>query len=189
MVLLVFVGLIKLYGSSQYAKGNSPKPCTEAFLAQQYDKAIEICSKLSEKGIEGASLMLGKIYADGIATAKNFEKAKSLYLKEAISGNAEISNLAKTSLGDLYKDKEFSESDMEQAFKWYKSAADSGHSQAQLSLGAMLLLGQGTDQNVELARAYLIKASKNGEEKADEILLALDKETEKTNQPTDDVKE
>ncbi len=175
MVLFVISALLRFYNNYLDNQKNNTKPCLEVFSAQKYTEAIDICTSLSNKGNIGASLVLGKIYADGSGTPKDFVKASSLYHKASQSDNTEVSNTAKTSLADLYKDKDFTQFDLEKSFLWYKSAADNGHGRAQLMLGSMLAIGHGTKQNLELAKFYFQKASMNGQDKANEILSLIEK--------------
>lgn len=72
------------------------------------------------------------------------ENGHQVLLKEAYGGNAK----AQHELGAYY---ECYENDFEEAFKWYKKAADQGLAGAQYSVGSAYDLGQGVEQNSEKA--------------------------------------
>ena len=52
------------------------------------------------------------------------------------------------------------------AFQWYQKSAQRGLADAEYALGVLYYKGQGTTQNKVLARQWLKKAAKNGNEQA-----------------------
>ena len=66
------------------------------------------------------------------------------------------------------------EENPEEAFKWLKKAADSNEVRSQLAVGMCYKEGGlGVKQNKILAKEYLEKAAKNGNERAKEELKNL----------------
>jgi len=62
--------------------------------------------------------------------------------------------------------------DFSESLRWYRSAAEQGHSVAQNNLGSMLLNGMGTDKNPKEAVSWYRKAAEQGEAAA-QFNLAL----------------
>ncbi len=83
------------------------------------------------------------------------ENGHQVLLKEAYGGNAK----AQHELGAYY---EYYENDFEEAFNWYKKAADQGLAGAQYSVGSAYDLGQGVEQNSEKAiKWYQLSVEQN----------------------------
>ncbi|MEB3768215.1 tetratricopeptide repeat protein [Acinetobacter sp. MD2] len=64
--------------------------------------------------------------------------------------------------------------DVNQAFAWYKKAADQGVAAAQLNVGRMLVDGIGTAKSESQARTYLEKAASHGDNRASFNLALMD---------------
>ena len=69
---------------------------------------------------------------------------------------------AQFSLGVLYYQGNGVMSDLTQAQKWIRKAAEQNHNQAQYNLGIMLANGQGSSANLVEAYAWLKISSENG---------------------------
>lgn len=104
---------------------------------------------------------------------KNEEKAVSLWLHAASTGNAD----AQAALGLAYEKGTGTEKDLAEAAKWYLFAAENGHPVAQFNIGAMLAAGNGTELNRVHAYKWfnLSAASSKGDvkEKAEHFLSVL----------------
>jgi len=59
------------------------------------------------------------------------------------------------------------------AVRWYAAAAQRGHAEAQYNLGFMILLGEGTSPNAEIALRWLEQAAQSGSEDAAKLLCDL----------------
>lgn len=66
--------------------------------------------------------------------------------------------------------------DEQQAFSWYKAAADQGLSAAQLNVGRMLADGMGTKKDEALARKYFEKAASRGDNRASFNLAMMEEQ-------------
>lgn len=66
--------------------------------------------------------------------------------------------------------------DNQQAFTWYKAAADQGLSAAQLNVGRMLADGIGTKRDESLARKYFEKAASHGDNRASFNLAMMEEQ-------------
>lgn len=66
--------------------------------------------------------------------------------------------------------------DQQQAFTWYKAAADQGLTAAQLNVGRMLADGTGTKKDEVLARKYFEKAASHGDNRASFNLAMMEEQ-------------
>ncbi|AOA59411.1 tetratricopeptide repeat protein [Acinetobacter larvae] len=66
--------------------------------------------------------------------------------------------------------------DVQQAFTWYKAAADQGISSAQLNVGRMYADGIGIGKNETLARQYFEKAASHGDNRASFNLAVMEEQ-------------
>ena len=64
----------------------------------------------------------------------------------------------------------------EEAVKWFRKAAEQGHTKAQYLLGQSFVLGMGCKKNKEEAEKWLRKAAEKGHIKAQEYLNSLSME-------------
>lgn len=56
--------------------------------------------------------------------------------------------------------------DYKKAFDWYSRAAQAGNVDAQFTLGIMYYLGEGTSEDIEMAKIWLKKAADHGHKDA-----------------------
>ena len=63
--------------------------------------------------------------------------------------------------------------DEAEAVKWYTKAAEAGHALSQYDLGYMLLLGEGTERDIQKGLWWLEEAAKNGEAYAARVLTDI----------------
>ena len=75
-------------------------------------------------------------------------------------------------LGDLYRDGRGVEASHTEAVKWYRLAADQGHTAAQVSLGLMHEKGKGVEQSESEALKWYQLAAELGDEFAQTRLAA-----------------
>ncbi|HSR63009.1 MAG TPA: hypothetical protein VLN56_06355, partial [Gammaproteobacteria bacterium] len=76
-------------------------------------------------------------------------------------------------LATMYYQGDGVERDLEQAFIWYRRAAQQGNSDAQFNLGNMYLLGEGTSQSDSKAKDWFEQAAAQGHGAAEENLANL----------------
>ena len=63
--------------------------------------------------------------------------------------------------------------DETEAIKWYTRAADAGHPLSQYDLGFMLILGEGTDKDIEKGLYWMERAANSGEACAVRLLADI----------------
>lgn len=66
-----------------------------------------------------------------------------------------------------------SPSNPEQAFLWWRDAAERGHIQAMIALGISLTIGYGTPKDRDLARFWLKRAGREGDNKTRYMLAQV----------------
>lgn len=76
-------------------------------------------------------------------------------------------------IGVMYEKGQGVGTDLPEAAKWYKSAADKGNSSAQYRLGRLYERGQGVDESREEAVKWYKKASRLGQTDAKQALKRL----------------
>jgi len=79
-------------------------------------------------------------------------------LSHAVEGNAD----SQYELATMYYKGDGVERDLEQAFIWYRRAAQQGNADAQFNLANMYLLGEGTSENDSKAKDWFEKAAAQG---------------------------
>ncbi len=79
-------------------------------------------------------------------------------------------------LGTRYQQGREVQKDEQQAFSWYKAAADQGLTAAQLNVGRMLADGIGTKKDEALARKYFEKAASRGDNRASFNLAMMEEQ-------------
>ncbi|TXH02302.1 MAG: sel1 repeat family protein [Candidatus Moraniibacteriota bacterium] len=84
----------------------------------------------------------------------------------ADNGSADISFL----MGDAHSKGHFPRRDPEQAFLWWRDAAERGHAQAMIALGVCLIVGYGTGKDRDQASYWLKRAGREGDKKARSML-------------------
>ena len=139
-------------------------------VEKNYKEAFKWYNKAAEKGDRAAEFYLGLMYKRGQGTDKNNKEAFKWFKKAADQGHL----AAQFNLGMMYGLGEGVEENPEEAFKWLKKAADSNEVRSQLAVGMCYKEGGlGVKQNKILAKEYLEKAAKNGNERAKEELKNL----------------
>ncbi|MCM1220139.1 MAG: relaxase MobL [Lachnospiraceae bacterium] len=136
------------------------------------DKALDYLKQAEEQDNSYLKYNLGRIYLDN-EEIMDIDKAIS-YLSDAAEDN---NPFAAYTLANLYSKNDFIVSDKEVAEQWYKMAFE-GFSALEsdqntkvsdsvlYNLGIMHFNGLGTEQNIEKAIDYLVKAAQDGHEYA-----------------------
>lgn len=119
-----------------------------------------------------------QVYADYVAPTPSVASQAAQYsvmdinslIKAAKAGHA----AAQFYLATKYQHGKDVQQDDQQAFAWYKAAADQGLSSAQLNVGRMLADGIGTKKDEALARQYLEKSASRGDNRASFNLAVME---------------
>jgi len=133
-----------------------------AYEKGEYQKALELYTSAAEQGVVDAQLLLGFLYFNGEAVAKNYPTAYKWFKKAADQGDAR----SQSQLGMMYDTGEGVPQDFKTAAFWYDKAARQNFGQAQDALGLMYALGQGVPKNLVLAHVWLNLAAAQGVENA-----------------------
>lgn len=125
-----------------------------AYRLGNYNKAIEPLMNQSGKNAV-ADYYLGRIYLYGYGQLKNSLLAIRYFTQSAQKGYLPaIQLMAKYTL--------LHDKDPQQAFTWFKKAADAGDVDAQMFTAAAYMYGVGVKKNMDAATRYYINAAKNG---------------------------
>lgn len=124
-------------------------------VQQGNDKlALDLYSRLAEKGDFAAAYRLGDMYQYGVGVNADASKAVKWLTKAAAAGNVNASR----QLGLLYLDGEITVQDFAKARKWLRRAADAGDVAALRSLGDMNQHGLGKPADPVKAYGYYAAA-------------------------------
>jgi uncharacterized protein (TIGR02145 family) len=121
------------------------------------ENGVQYSEKLEEEAKSGdpqALFELALCYSMGKGVDKNVQKTRELTRKSAEKG---FSN-AQVLMGHLAKDNK----DYQEAFRWYKKAAEQGDANGQYELAYCYLNGKGIKQNDKKFLEWLNKSAKNG---------------------------
>jgi len=87
---------------------------------------------------------------------------KDLYQRQNLLGDNGSADLS-FFMGDAHSRGRGLPRDPEQAFLWWRDAAERGHVQAMITLGTSLIIGHGTPKSREQARYWLKRAGRQGD--------------------------
>ncbi len=123
---------------------------------QDYTTAIQWLTKSADAGHVPAQRTLGLLHLHGRGVTKNLTYAVQRFGQAALTGDTD----SQYWLGEIYE-----KSDDVESLRWYRMAADKGHSPSQLALGRMFAGGQGASQNyIEAAKWLELAAGQSGTE-------------------------
>jgi len=142
----------------------------EALASGDHTAAFEHWKPLAEEGDARAQAQLGRLYAEGLGTAKDAGKALTWYRKAAERGEA----VAEDGLGVLYMTGDGVAEDPEQAMQWFRRAAAQGLSRAELHIGAAFERGQGVARNPVEAAKWYRRAAEQGLKEAKDSLARVE---------------
>ena len=126
-------------------------------VKKNIQQAIYWFKALDEQGNVDAQYKLSKIFAEEFVDDNDANKKSEEWFNKAVRNRHPV---ALHDLGKQYEMGINRECDLAEAFKWYKSAADSGLAKAQYKVGLMLAEGTGVEVDKEAAAKYLRAASK-----------------------------
>lgn len=138
--------------SADYTEG------ANAYLAHDFERAMERLKPLAEIGNARAQAYLGAMYRDGSGTRRDVVEAARWFRLSAEQGDAygqeQLAYLQETGPGHFRDEK--------QAADWYAKAAEQGQTYSQARLAAMYRDGRGVPQDFALAFDLFSRAAGQG---------------------------
>lgn len=98
-----------------------------------------------------------------------YRKRRGVFHRQNIFGDNASADLS-FYMGDAHAKGRVSPSDPKQAHRWWREAAERGHVQAMIALGASLIIGYGAPKDIDQARYWLKRAGREGDKKARHML-------------------
>ncbi len=139
-----------------------------------YKEAFKWYTLSAEQGNENAQIDLGRFYFNGYGTAKNYEKAVSLWL--SASQKAELPEKVQNTLGWCYEHGEGVKKNIEKAVFYYARAAEKNIAYAQCALARCYYYGTGLCfsklQCVNAANQWAELALKQGYKEAEQYITS-----------------
>ncbi|MCS3902970.1 TPR repeat protein [Methylohalomonas lacus] len=127
----------------------------QAYLAKEYDKALNILEPLATEGDSDAQVLLGLMYDYGHGVEADPQTAIDWYTRAARQGLPVVQH----DLGVKYFQGKGIERDYDQARLWWQMAANAGLADSQFNLGLMYYRGLGVAQDRERARDLFEQAA------------------------------
>lgn len=127
------------------------------------------------EGFDSASLgfhAYGKNFPALLALVRHQRNRRSLFQRKNILGDNGSADLS-FFMGESSSMGRGSPSNPEQAFLWWRDAAERGHIQAMIALGISLTIGYGTPKDRDLARFWLKRAGREGDNKTRYMLAQV----------------
>ncbi len=134
----------------------------DAYLREDYDRALEEWRPLAKRGNVDAQNMLGYMYRYGQGVSQDFEQALHWYRLAAAQGHARAQN----NLGAMYRQGLGVDQDYVEALKWFRRAAEQGNGGAQNHLGLMYFEGEGIAKDEIQAFKWAYLSAEQGVEPA-----------------------
>ncbi len=143
----------------------------DAYLREDYDRALEEWRPLAKRGNVEAQNMLGYMYRYGQGVVQDFEQARHWYRLAADQGHARAQN----NLGAMYRQGLGVTQDYVEALQWFRRAAEQGNGGAQNHLGLMYFEGEGIAKDEIQAYKWAYLSAEQGVEPAVLALQFLEK--------------
>jgi len=134
----------------------------DAYLREDYDRALQEWHPLAKQGNVEAQNMLGYMYRYGQGVPQDFERARHWYRLAADQGHARAQN----NLGAMYRQGLGVSQDYAEALRWFRRAAEQGNGGAQNHLGLMYFEGEGIAKNEIEAYKWAYLSAQQGVEPA-----------------------
>ncbi|WP_306569624.1 MobP3 family relaxase, partial [Faecalispora jeddahensis] len=150
-----------------------PDASTELKIAQMYlygkgselniEEAVKWFQQSSEKNEPRAMYQMALLYRDGIGIEANEIYAEDLFCK-ALAGFLQLEEETPSAqieykIAGMYARGDGTVQDSEQAFQWYLTAAENGHSHGVYCVAKAYEAGNGTEQNMDSAIGWYKKAA------------------------------
>lgn len=126
-----------------------------AFKQKKYKTAYVEWLPLAEKGDAQSQYSIGFMHNEGLGVEKNVQKALDWYVKSANQGFVD----AQYSAGRIYL---FSLQQYEDAFKYFKLAAENNEHRAQFFLGMMYYRGDGISKDLKKSAHWYLQSAQRG---------------------------
>ena len=123
------------------------------------EDAFKWFSLAAAQGHDGAQRYVGDMYFAGTGATQSFSKAARWYEKAACCGNSKAAFKLATMCEDGLAP---NHSSLQDAYKWYRTAAQAGYPPAQHSLGRFLETGKGVERNEKEALKWYQSAADQG---------------------------
>ena len=177
MIRFAFIFLMSLALSSQavasvewnHSGGDSVQKGRLAYEKGDYGTALQIFTRLGQKGDSDAQFNLAKMYREGKGVSKDYRAAVKWFNLSAERGNA----LAQYHLGVAYSFGLGVVPDYEIALKWYLKSAEQGNAFAQHHLSLLYYFGNGVPEDKKYAYMWANLASLSGIEMAEQLRQVL----------------
>ena len=98
-----------------------------------------------------------------------YRKRRGVFHRQNLFGDNASADLS-CYMGDAHTKGRVSSSDPKQAHRWWREAAERGHIQAMIALGASLIIGYGAPKDRDQARYWLKRAGREGDKRARHML-------------------
>jgi TPR repeat protein len=134
----------------------------DAYLREDYERALEEWQPLAKGGNAEAQNMLGYMYRYGQGVPQDFEQARQWYRLAADQGHARAQN----NLGAMYRQGLGVPQDYKEALRWFRRSAEQGNGGAQNHLGLMYFEGEGIDKDEVEAYKWAYLSAQQGVEQA-----------------------
>ncbi len=144
----------------------------DAYLREDYDRALEEWRPLAKRGNAEAQNMLGYMYRYGQGVTQDFEQARDWYRLAADQGHARAQN----NLGAMYRQGLGVPQDYGEALRWFRRSAEQGNGGAQNHLGLMYFEGEGIAKDEIQAYKWAYLSAEQGVEPAVLAVQFLEKE-------------
>ena len=142
----------------------------EAYLAGDFQKALDYWSRLANAGDPRAQFGVGTLYYEGKGVALDLSHSAQWFRKAAEQGYPP----AQFNLGNAYKHGRGVALDDRQASAWWLKAAEQEFAPAQYNLGTQYYFGRGVEKNQQEALRWYRRAADNGHSRAVELIASID---------------
>jgi TPR repeat protein len=141
----------------------------QAYLSQDYAKALEILKPLAENGNSQAQITLGLMYDYGHGVKKDPAESIKWYLMAAEQGVP----LVQHDMGVKYFQGQGVEQNYQEAAKWWEMSANAGIADSQFNLGLMYYRGIGIPKDYVKAAKLFDAAAEQGHGNAQYSLAVM----------------
>lgn len=166
-MLRLFFYLLFFFSASLYAE--TYEEGKQAYLNQDYKRALEILKPLAENGNSQAQITLGLMYDYGHGVEKNAATSIKWYRMAAEQGVPVVQH----DIGVKYFQGQGVEQNYAEAAKWWEMSANAGIADSQFNLGLMHYRGIGIPKDYEKAATLFDAAAEQGHGNAQYSLAVM----------------
>jgi TPR repeat protein len=148
---------------------------TGEWISKNPQEAIKWYRKAAENGLPSAQYIMAWKFLDGDGIPKDITEAVSWFRKATTNG----SSSAQCKLGEIYFNGGEVAKDNTEAIYWFRKAAEQGEVVGQNNLGYIYANGKGVPKDFVESYKWFSEAARGGNEKAAEILKALERQMAK----------